>query len=159
MYSRSYEINLPYNGGGTPEECLVLKEKLLKALKDQSTGPKSYTFTKRFLTDYMKVAFNKGALNISICTVDNFNKAIIELTKHIFSTCTFCKQKGCLHRHLLKPRSIKLHTSIIRLQELNDTLRNFHLTYQGKNCMQFLRIKLWISSIIPCCHGQEYTLG
>ena len=39
--SESYEINLPYYGGGIPEEWLVWKDKLLKALDGQSisTGP------------------------------------------------------------------------------------------------------------------------
>ena len=45
----SYEINLLYYGGGSPEEWLVWKDKLLKALDDQSisTGPLQYTFTQR----------------------------------------------------------------------------------------------------------------
>ena len=34
--SGSYEINLRYNGGGTSEEWLVWKDKLLKALDGQS---------------------------------------------------------------------------------------------------------------------------
>ena len=34
--SGSYEINLPYYGGGTPEKWLVWKDKLLKALNGQS---------------------------------------------------------------------------------------------------------------------------
>ena len=46
----SYEINLPYNGGGSPEKWLVWKDKLLKALDGQSisTGPLRYTITERF---------------------------------------------------------------------------------------------------------------
>ena len=32
----SYEINIPYYGGGTPKEWLVCKDKLLKALDGQS---------------------------------------------------------------------------------------------------------------------------
>ena len=45
--SGSYEINLPYYGGGTPEELLVWKDKLLKALDCQSisVGPLWYMFT------------------------------------------------------------------------------------------------------------------
>ena len=45
--SGSYEINLPFYGGGTPEEWLVWTEKLLKALDGQSIsmGPLRYTFT------------------------------------------------------------------------------------------------------------------
>ena len=46
--SGSYEINLPYYGGGTPKEWLVWKDKLLKALDGQSIGmgPLRHTFTK-----------------------------------------------------------------------------------------------------------------
>ena len=48
----SYEINLPYYGGGSREECLVWKDKLLKALDGQSisTNPSWYIFTERLLT-------------------------------------------------------------------------------------------------------------
>ena len=45
--SGPYEINLPFYGGGSPEEWLVWKDKLLKALDGQSvsTEPLRYTFT------------------------------------------------------------------------------------------------------------------
>ena len=33
--NRSYEINLPYYGGGSPEELFVGEDKLLKALNGQ----------------------------------------------------------------------------------------------------------------------------
>ena len=58
--SGSYEIYLPYYGGGSPEEWLVWKDKLLKALDGQSisTGPQRYTFTERLLTGDAKATFN-----------------------------------------------------------------------------------------------------
>ena len=42
-----YEIILPYYGGGTPDEWLIWKDKLLKALEGQgiSIGTKRHTFT------------------------------------------------------------------------------------------------------------------
>ena len=42
--SGSYEIKVPYYGGGSPEEWLVWKDKLLKALDGQSIsmGPFRY---------------------------------------------------------------------------------------------------------------------
>ena len=45
--SGSYEIYLPYHEGGSPEEWLVWKNKLLKALDDQiiSIGPLRYMLT------------------------------------------------------------------------------------------------------------------
>ena len=53
--SLSYEINLSYYGGGTPEEYFVWKDKLLKALDGQgiSTGPLRYTFTERIHESYL----------------------------------------------------------------------------------------------------------
>ena len=41
------EINLPYYGGGSREECFVWEDKLLKASDGQSigAGPQRYTFT------------------------------------------------------------------------------------------------------------------
>ena len=66
--SGSYEINLPYYGRGTPEEWLVWKDKLLKALDGQSISaePVRYTFTERLLSDAAKVTFNQAALDIGI---------------------------------------------------------------------------------------------
>ena len=84
--SGSYEINLPYYGGGTSEEWLIWKDKLLKALECQSinTEPQSYTFTERLLTGDAKATFNQAALDIGIRTIDNFNKLVLEMTKHAF---------------------------------------------------------------------------
>ena len=50
--SRSYEINFPFYGGGSPEEQLVLKDKSLKALDGQSirTGPLTYAFNEKLFT-------------------------------------------------------------------------------------------------------------
>ena len=55
--SGSCEINLPYFGGGTPEEWLVRKNKLLKALDGQniSTGPLRYMFSERLVTGDAKL--------------------------------------------------------------------------------------------------------
>ena len=68
--SGSYEINLPCYGGGSPEEWLVWKDKLLKALDGQSISsePLRYTFTERLLTGDAKATFNQAALDIGIHT-------------------------------------------------------------------------------------------
>ena len=57
--SGSYDINLPYYRGGSFEEKLVRKDKLLKALVGQSIGtePQKDTFTERFLTSDVKTTF------------------------------------------------------------------------------------------------------
>ena len=49
--SKSYEVNLPYYGGVSPEEWLVWNDKLLKTLVGQSisTGLLKYKFTERLL--------------------------------------------------------------------------------------------------------------
>ena len=39
----SYEINLPYYGGGSPEDWFVRKDKLLKALAGQSICTDTFT--------------------------------------------------------------------------------------------------------------------
>ena len=84
--SGSYEINLPYYGGGTSEEWLFWKDKLLKGLDGQSisTGPLRYTFTERLLTGDAKATFNQAALDIGIRTIDNSNKVLAEMTKDAF---------------------------------------------------------------------------
>ena len=57
--SGSYEINLRYYEGGSPEEWLVWKDKLLKTFDGQSisTGPLRYKFTERILTGYAKASY------------------------------------------------------------------------------------------------------
>ena len=82
-------------------------------------GPQRYTFTECLLTGDMKATFNQAALDIGICTVDNFNKLLLEITKHTFPAYAFCELKKYLRRHLVKPRSMKLHSFNSRLQELN----------------------------------------
>ena len=101
--SGSYEINLPYYGG-SPEEWLVWKEKLLKALYGQgiSTGPLWYTFAERHLTGDTKSTFNQAALDIGLYTVDNFNKVLAEMTKHTFLGYAFHQQRRYLRGHLGK---------------------------------------------------------
>ena len=114
-------------GGGSPEELLVWKDKLLKALDGQSIskGPLRYMFTERLLTGDTKATFNQAALDTCICTIDNFNKGLLEMTKHTFPAYAFCKQKRYLRRHLIKPRSMKPRSFISRLQELNPPKKDF----------------------------------
>ena len=92
--SGSQEINIHYYGGGSPEEWLVWNDKLLKVLDGQSIsmGPLRCTFTERLLTGDAKAIFNQAALDIDIHTVDNFNKVLLEMTKHAFSAYDFHKQ-------------------------------------------------------------------
>ena len=70
---------------------LVWKDKLLKGLDGQSisTGPLQYMFTERLLTGDAKATFNHAALVIGICTVENFIKALAEMTKHAFPAYAF----------------------------------------------------------------------
>ena len=82
----SNEINLPYYGGVSPEEWLVCKDKLFKALDGQciSTGPLRYTFTERLVTGDAKATFHQTALDNGIRAIDNLNKILLEMTKHTF---------------------------------------------------------------------------
>ena len=47
-------------------------------------GPLRYTFTKRLLTGDAKATMKQAALDIGKCTVDNFNKVLLEMTKDTF---------------------------------------------------------------------------
>ena len=118
----------------SPEEQLAWKDKLLKALDGQSinTGPLWYTFTQRFVTYDAKATFNQATLDIGIHTVDNFNKILLEMTKHAFSAHALREQKRYLRRHLVKPRSMKLRSFITRLQELNAYLEAFSPGTKGQ---------------------------
>ena len=43
-----------------------------------------------------KASFNQAALDISMYSIDNFNKIFIEVTKPTFPTLVFCKEKKIL---------------------------------------------------------------
>ena len=64
--------------------------------QSNSTGPLRYLFTEHILTGDAKAIFNQAALDISICTVDNFNKVLLEMTNHVFQAYAFCEQKRYL---------------------------------------------------------------
>ena len=115
-------------------DWLVWKDKLLKALDGQSisTVPSRYMFTERLLTGDTKATFNQAAQDIVIHTVDNFNKVLAEMTKHVFPAYAFCKQKRYLRRHLIKPRSMKLGSFFSRLQELNAYLEEIPPDTEGQ---------------------------
>ena len=129
--SVSYEINLPNYGEGSPEEWLVWKDKLLKALDGQRISM-GYTFTERLQTGDTKATSNRVALGIGIRTIDNINKVLAEMTKHAFSAYVFCKQKRYLRRHLDKPRSMIPYSFITTFQELNAYLEKFPSDTEGQ---------------------------
>ena len=79
-----------------------------------------------------KATFNQAALTIGIRTVDNFNKVLMEMTKHAFPACAFCEQKRYRRRHLVKPRSMKLRSFISRLQEFNVYLKEYPPDTEGQ---------------------------
>ena len=89
-------INISYYGGELPEQQSVWKGKFPKALDGQSisTGCQRYTFIERLLIGDEKATFTQTALDIVICTIDNFIKIPMKMTKHVFQTYVFCKQKG-----------------------------------------------------------------
>ena len=107
------------------EEWLVLKNKLLMALDGQSISMRSlrYRLTEHLLTGDSKATFNQAGLDIGMCTVDNFNKVRLEVTKHAFPVYAFRQQKSYFCRHLVYPRRMKLLSFISRLQELNTYLK------------------------------------
>ena len=54
------------------------------------------------------------------------------MTKHVFSAYAFVEQKRYLFRHLIKSKSMELHSFISRLQELNDYLEEFSPDTEGQ---------------------------
>ena len=84
-----------------------------------------HTFTEVLLLGDAKATFNQAALDIGICTVDNFNKVLPEMTKHALPACSFPEQKTYLHRHLVNPKNMKLCSFIGRPQKLNAYIEEF----------------------------------
>ena len=79
----------------TTEEDHIKRDKLSKALDGQSlnTGPLRYMFTESLLICDAKATLNQAALDIGIRTVDNFDKVLVEMTKHPISAYVFHEQK------------------------------------------------------------------
>ena len=50
-------------------------------------------FFERLLTRDIKTSFYQTALNVGARTVDDFNKILLEMTKHVFPTYAFCEIK------------------------------------------------------------------
>ena len=67
-----------------------------------------------------------------ISTVDNFNKVLAEMIKHAFPAYAFREQKRYLYRHLVKLRSMILHSFISRLQDLNACLEELPPDTEGQ---------------------------
>ena len=90
------------------------KDELLKALDGQSfsTGPQRYMFAERLFISDSRL-FKIVGLDISMFTKDNFNRVLLEMTKHTFPTYNFCKRERYLHRHLIKPRKMKRRIFIL----------------------------------------------
>ena len=103
--------------------CLERQLARIKALGGQgiNMGAQMYLFTERLSTCDAKSIFNQAALNFGICAVDNYNKELMEMTKHAFAVYAFCNQKRYLLVHLGKSRCMKPRTVISRLQELMFT--------------------------------------
>ena len=78
-------------------------------------GSNPYNFTKRLLKGDMKATFNQTALNIGTHTVKNYNKVLIEMTKHVFPSYASHKQQRYIYRFLMRSRSMKINTYVIRL--------------------------------------------
>ena len=80
--ARSCEFNLPYYRGGSSEEKLVWKDRLLKVLDGQSisTAAQRYMFIKRIylVIGDIKETVKHADLNISIDVVEIFNKVLNE---------------------------------------------------------------------------------
>ena len=64
--------------------------------------------------------------------VDNFDRILLEMTKHTFPAYAFCEQKRYFCRHLVKPRSMKLCGIISGLKELNANLEDFPPDTEGQ---------------------------
>ena len=70
-YSVSFDIRLPYYGGGSSEDLLVWKDKSLKALEGQgiSIGPQRFIFTPCLKRGDTKATFNQAVPDVVVCTV------------------------------------------------------------------------------------------
>ena len=89
MDSESCDINfLYYGGGGAPEKQQLWEDKLQNTLNGHGVGTQShwYTFTEHQLIGDTKATSNKATSCINKDIIDNLNRVLMELIKHIFPT-------------------------------------------------------------------------
>ncbi|MEL7196315.1 MAG: hypothetical protein AAFO96_28030, partial [Bacteroidota bacterium] len=120
--SMTYELSIPYFGGGTVEECLKFVRDVKRVIQGQNvtTGPERYVIVRRLLKGDALAAFNQAASQRGNETVANFNLCLKALVKHLLPRRAVQVQKRYMRRILRKPKGTSTREFVARVIELNE---------------------------------------
>jgi hypothetical protein len=126
--SPGYELTIPYFRDGTPEQFLRFKKNLNKVFNGQNVtdGPGMFTIGRRLMDgDALSHFENFVTAEALTQTVNNFNKAMEAVGRHVFPAQAAKLQKRYLRRFVRKPIGMTSRMFVARVQELNNYLPFF----------------------------------
>ena len=129
----TYEFALRYFRTGTPEEWLLYKADLKKAIHGLhlTTGPQRYSLARRVLKGAAYTCFDNNAKAIGTETVDHFEDCLKALTKHFFPARAAAKQKRYMRRQLRKPHDVTMREYVSRVTEMNNYFQDYPIEENG----------------------------
>ena len=125
--SPSYTIQLPYYCDGSPEEYLIWRDLLQKALLGQNItdGPTMFNYTENVMTGDALAFFKRKTLEAPARTAARYKIVMKELTAHVFPVHAYREQKRYMRRFLRKPKEMSTREYFTRVQEINNHLTLF----------------------------------
>lgn len=126
--SGGYDLTIPYFRDGTPEQFLRFRKNLLKVFAGQNVtdGPGMFTIGRRLMDgDALSEFENFVTAEQLTQTVNNFNRAMEAVAKHVFPAQAAKLQKRYLRRFVRKPLTMSVRKFVARIQEINNYLPSF----------------------------------
>lgn len=126
--SPAYELTIPYFRDGTPEQFLRFRKNLLKVFAGQNVtdGPGMFTIGRRLMDgDALSHFENFVTAEALTQTVNNFNRAMEAVAKHVFPAQAAKLQKRYMRRFVRKPLGMTSRMFVARVQEINNYLPYF----------------------------------
>ena len=126
--SGGYDLTIPYFRDGTPEQFLRFRKNLLKVFAGQNVtdGPGMFTIGRRLMDgDALSEFENFVTAEQLTQTVNNFNRAMEAVAKHVFPAQAAKLQKRYLRRFVRKPLTMSVRKFVTRIQEINNYLPSF----------------------------------
>ena len=133
--SPGYDLTIPYFRDGTPEQFLRFRKNLQKVFAGQNVtdGPNMFTIGRRLMDgDALSHFENFVTAEALTQTVNNFNRAMEAVGKHVFPAQAAKLQKRYLRRFVRKPMGMTSRMFVARVQELNNYLPHFPSQVPGE---------------------------
>ena len=122
-----YKLAVPYFHSGMPDEWLLFKQALMKVIIGQNitTGPNKYAMVQHLLEGDALTKFNAKVAQHGNEMNQNFKLVIQDITKHAFPNQALAVQRHYMQHYMHKLRDVKTQEYMVRVQEINEYLREF----------------------------------